>query len=293
MREYFKDERKLTIAVALLALYWIWGSTFLAIRFAIDSFPPFLSVSLRFLVAGIILYVWLRMRGVPRPVFKEWLAASAIGFLLLVVGNGGVAYAEMTVSTSASALVIATMPLWVAIFSCFWKVWPTTREWLGITLGIIGVVVLNMGGEMRATPLGAMVLLLAAASWAFGSIWGKSLKLPSGAMSGATQMLVAGVMLALFSLAIGEPWPQHVSEKSFYAMLYLIIFGSLVAYSAYLFLLRTVRPALATSYAFVNPIVAMFLASVLSNEHLGHTEFLALAIIICAVLLVLPFKRPR
>lgn len=279
------------VVLALGALYFIWGSTFLAMRFAIESFPPFMMAAIRFVAAGMLLYGWLRWRGAPAPNMRQWLGAMAIGTLLLSIGNAGVAYAEQTVSSGVAALMIATVPLWMAVLGCFWQQRPSQREWAGILVGTGGVVVLNLGGTLQASVAGAGILLLAAASWAFGSLWAKRLPMPAGPMASAAQMLAGGMVLVIASLATGEQWPAEISEKSIYAILYLIVFGSFVAYSAYLFLLDNVRPALATSYAFVNPLVAMFLGVWLAQETIDLAEYGALAIIIVGVLLVLPLKR--
>ncbi|HEU4708675.1 MAG TPA: drug/metabolite exporter YedA [Methylophilaceae bacterium] len=282
---------QLLVVLALVALYFIWGSTFLAMRFAIESFPPFLMGALRFIAAGLLLYGWLRLRGNAAPTPRQWLSSAVVGTLLLAVGNGGVAYAEQTVSSGVSALAIATVPLWTAIFASFWGERPTSREWLGILVGTVGIAILNLGGTMQASPIGAIVLLLAAASWAFGSLWGKRRAMPNGAMASAAQMITGGAVLLVASLMHGETWPAHISVKSAYAILYLILFGSFVAYSAYLFLLKNVRPALATSYAFVNPLVAMLLGAWLANEAVGRSEYVALVVILIGVLLVLPLGR--
>jgi len=287
------DQHKLLVVLALAALYFIWGSTFLAMRFAMESLPPFLMGAIRFLAAGGLLYGWLRWRGAPAPARKQWLGAAIVGTLLLAVGNGGVAYAEQTVSSGIAALAIATVPLWTAIFASFWNERPHVREWLGVIVGTAGIIVLNLGDNLQASPLGAVILLLAAASWAFGSLWGKHLSMPVGAMASATQMIAGGVVLLLASMLGGETWPVEISTKSVLAILYLILFGSFVAYSAYLFLLKHVRPALATSYAFVNPVVAMFLGAVLADESIGGPEYVALIIILVGVLLVLPWKRSQ
>ncbi|HZV62905.1 MAG TPA: drug/metabolite exporter YedA [Methylophilaceae bacterium] len=293
MPNQLSDQHKLLVVLALAALYFIWGSTFLAMRFAMESLPPFLMGAIRFLAAGGLLYGWLRWRGAPAPARKQWLGAAIVGTLLLAVGNGGVAYAEQTVSSGIAALAIATVPLWTAIFASFWNERPHVREWLGVIVGTAGIIVLNLGDNLQASPLGAVILLLAAASWAFGSLWGKHLSMPVGAMASATQMIAGGVVLLLASMLGGETWPVEISTKSVLAILYLILFGSFVAYSAYLFLLKHVRPALATSYAFVNPVVAMFLGAVLADESIGGPEYVALIIILVGVLLVLPWKRSQ
>ncbi|SNR87808.1 EamA-like transporter family protein [Methylobacillus rhizosphaerae] len=287
------SRQHILIGLALFALYFIWGSTYLAMRIAIESLPPFMMAAIRFIVAGGVLYLWLRWRGKPAPTLRQWGGASLVGLFLLVIGNGGVAYAEQTVSSGVAALAVATMPLWAAVFSRIWGYAPSSREWLGILLGTVGVVVLNLGAEMRASPLGAMVLLLASASWAFGSLLGKHLPMPQGVMASAAQMLCGGVMLLGASWMHHEAIPQTIEPAAIYAVLYLIVFGSLIAYSAYLFLYNAVRPALATSYAFVNPLVAMILGAWLAGEALGHAEFYALVLIMLAVVLVLPLGRRR
>lgn len=284
------SRQHLLIVLALLALYFIWGSTFLAMKFAIESFPPFMMAAIRFSVAGALLYGLLRLRGTPAPTLQQWLGATAVGTLLLSVGNAGVAIAEQTVSSGVAALTIATVPLWMALFSGLWGQWPSTREWTGIVVGTVGVAVLSTGGALQASPWGMFLLLSAAASWAFGSIWGKRLAMPEGVMASAAQMLAGGLVLVLFSLLSGEHWPAQMTAKSVWSIAYLIVFGSFIAYSAYLFLLNAVRPALATSYAFVNPVVAMFLGVWLASESIGRVEYVALFIIIVGVLLVLPIR---
>jgi len=290
MSSQTRDQHKLLVVLALGALYFIWGSTFLAMRFAMESFPPFLMGAVRFIAAGALLYGWLRWRGVAAPSWNQWLGATIVGTLLLAIGNGGVAYAEQTVSSGVAALTIATVPLWTAIFASLWNEKPHAREWLGVLVGTAGIVILNLGDNLQGSPMGALVLLFAAASWAFGSLWGKHLSMPSGAMASASQMLAGGVVLLITGLVSGETWPVTVTTKSAVSILYLILFGSFVAYSAYLFLLKQVRPALATSYAFVNPVVAMFLGAVLADEVIGRPEVVALIIVVIGVSLVLPWK---
>jgi len=279
---------RLLIVLSLLALYLIWGSTYLAMRFAMDSLPPFMMAATRFVIAGSLLYGFLRWRGQPAPTLPQWMGASVVGILLLAIGNASLAYAEKTVSSGVAALAVATVPLWMALFSGFWGQWPTRRECLGIVIGTLGVAILSMGSVMQASPQGTVLILLSAAVWAFGSIWGKHLPMAQGVMASATQMVMGGLILVVVSMVAGEPLPQQLSAKTIYAMLFLIFLGSLVAYSAYQFLLHNVRPALATSNTFVNPLVALILGAWLADEVIGSAEYLALAIIIFAVLLVLP-----
>ena len=290
MTTHEAGRQKLLIVSSLVALYFIWGSTYLAMRIAIESFAPFLMAAIRFSVAGATLYLFLRWRGSSAPTAREWLSATIVGTLLLAMGNAVVAYVEQSVSSGVAALAMATVPLWMAFFSGFWGHWPHAKEWSGIVVGILGVAVLSSGSTLQASPMGTFLLLFAAASFSFGSVWSKRLSMPAGAMSSATQMFAGGMVLMLMSVLHGESWPTQPTQNSILAIIYLITFGSLVAYSAYLFLLQTVRPALASSNAFVNPVVAVFLGVWLAGEHIGTAEYMALGIIIIGVLLVLPFK---
>jgi drug/metabolite transporter (DMT)-like permease len=282
-----QNKQKWLVPLCLAALYFIWGSTFIGMKFAIESFPPFMMAAIRFLLAGGLLYALLRVRGEPHPSRHQWLGATIVGALLLAGGNAGVAYAQQWVDSGASAMVIATVPIWVSLFSGIWGEWPHRREWLGIALGLLGVGILNLDGNLRASPFGGIVLLCAAASWAFGSVLGKRLHLPIGPMSSAAQMLAGGAVLVGVSAVQGERMTGLPSQQALWALVYLIVFGSFIAYSAYLYLLKTVRPALATSYAFVNPLVALVLGTTLAGEHIGRYEMVAMAVILTGVLLVL------
>lgn len=286
-----QHKQRWLVFFSLIALYFIWGGTFLGMRFALESFPPFMMAGLRFLIAGAMLYIVLWLRGASHPSLKQWGASAIVGTLLLAVGNAGVAFAEQWVATGAAALAIATVPLWALVFSALWGDGPHRREWVGIGLGIAGVIVLSLGSSMQASALGAIVLLIAASGWAFGSVWSKRLPMPEGAMSSAAQMLAAGIVLMLISAGFGERMTATITAKALWAMAYLVIFGSLIAYSAYLYLLKTVRPALATSYAFVNPLVAMALGAGLAEEHVGGYELVALVAILSGVIVVLTTKR--
>ncbi|OIR06601.1 putative inner membrane transporter YedA [mine drainage metagenome] len=279
--------QSLWIVLALFCTYFIWGSTYLAIRFGMESFPPFLMAGLRFTVAGVILYGVMRYLGSQNPTRRQWLGASAVGLLLPALGNGTVCYVQQTISSSVAALSIATAPIWMAIFSSLWGHKITTKEWLGIGIGLVGIVLLNVGGTLHGDLTSALLLIFAAASWSFGSVWSKHLAMPQGLMASATQMLVGGLALLLMSALQGEAWPQSISQKSWVAMLFLIVLGSLVAYSAYQYLIKTVRPLVASSNTFVNPVVAFAVGIWLANEHVTRMEFIALAVILVGVFLVL------
>jgi drug/metabolite transporter (DMT)-like permease len=285
--------RRPRVVAALAALYVVWGSTYLVMRWALEGFAPLWMGAVRFTLAGTVLFTWLRLRGAPWPTRAEWGASAATGFLLLACGNGLVAFAEQTVASSLAAVMVSAMPLWAALFSGLFGQWPGRREWAGMGLGALGVVLLNLEGDLRASVPGAVALVVSPAAWAFGSVWGKRLPLPKGAMASALQMLSAGLML-LCSAPLVHGLPAHApSTKAWGSLLFLAVFGSLVAYSAYQYLLRTVRPALATSYAYVNPAVALLLGSVLGGERLAPAAWAGAAVVLCAVLLVAwPAPKP-
>ena len=281
--------KKQTILViaALFCTYFIWGSTYLAIRFGIESFPPFLMAGLRFTIAGVILYGFMLYLGKPNPTRKQWLSAAVIGILLPAFGNGTVCYVQQTISSSVAALSIATAPIWMAIFSSIWGHKITSQEWLGIAIGLIGVVLLNVGGSLHGELASALLLIFAAACWSVGSVWSKHMDLPSGLMASAAQMLVGGIALLGMSAFQSESWPQQISPKSWGAMLFLVVLSSIITYSAYQYLLKTVRPLVASSNTFVNPVVAFIVGIWFANEHVSVNEYIALAIILVGVFLVL------
>ena len=269
----------------MVALYFIWGSTYLAIRFALPGFPPLLMSGMRFLCAGGLLYSILRLRGHASPSRTEWFAAFRVG-TLLVCGNALVVVAEQWVSSGVAAVAIASVPLWSVLFAGLWGRWPAKREWLGLAVGLAGVALLQSGGEMRASPAGAAVLLFSALSWAFGSMWSRRLPIPKGLMAAATEMLTGGAVLFCAALLRGERMSAVPDARALGAFLYLVIFGSIVAYSAYAFLLAKVRPALATSYAYVNPVVAVLLGAAFAGERVTALALGALALILAGVAIV-------
>ena len=274
------------VLLSLFSLYIIWGGTYLAMRIGLNGFPPFLLASARFLIAGSILYTVLRLRGAASPTRAQWIGSAIIGILLLAGGNGGVVFSEQWVASGLAAVGIAAVPLWTALFAGLWGRWPTGIEWLGLGVGFIGVLLLNLGNGMWANPLGAIALLLAAISWALGSAWSRHITLPPGLMSSAAQMLVGGGVLLVISLGLRERAPDLAVGQALWALAYLIIFGSLVAFSSYGYLLRHVRPALATSYAYVNPMVAVGLGVLLAGERLTPIELVAIAVTLSGVVLV-------
>ncbi|KNX76363.1 membrane protein [Pseudomonas sp. 250J] len=277
----------LLLVGAFLALYLVWGSTYLFIRIGVESWPPMLMAGVRFVIAGSLLYGFLRWRGVPAPTWPQWRAAGAIGFLLLSCGNGGVTLAEHAgVASGVAALAVATVPLFTLVFGLFFGHRNSRLEWAGIALGLVGIGMLNMGSNLQASPMGAALILFAAAAWAFGSVWSKSLPLPQGAMASAAEMLVGGAALLIGSAVSGERLTQMPTAAGWGALAYLVFFGSILAFSSYMYLLKHVRPAAATSYAYVNPAVAVLLGIVFAGEQIGAEECVAMAVIIGAVVLI-------
>lgn len=274
------------VPTALLALYFVWGSTYLAIRVAVASWPPFLMAGVRFILAGTALYAFLRWRGMAAPTRRQWLNCAMTGALLLGFGNGLVCFAEQSVASGLAAVAVASMPLFAAVFGGLYGHWPHRYEWLGLAVGFAGVVLLNLGGGMSGSALGALALVVAAASWAFGSAWSKRRDMPPAAMNTAAQMLTAGVLLVVFAFAVGERWPHSPPLHANLALLYLVVAGSLVGFSAYLYLLHTVRPALATSYAYVNPPVAVLIGAVFAGETVHGSDIVAMAVILAGVAII-------
>ncbi|HEX2913636.1 MAG TPA: drug/metabolite exporter YedA [Chloroflexia bacterium] len=276
----------LKIGLALVTLYFIWGSTYLGMRLAIESFPPFFMAAVRFLIAGSLLYGFLRMRGMSNPTRKQWGSAALVGGLLLICGNTGVAFAEQWIDSGLAAVMVATVPLWTALFAGFWGRWPRRQEWIGSGLGLIGVILLSTSSRLQLNPLGLIIVLGGAVCWAFGSVWSKHLPMPPGLMASAAEMLCAGAILLIVSLLTGTAAPTGFSLESVGALIYLIIFGSLIAFSAFSYLIRTVRPTLATSYAYVNPLVAVGLGALLASEQITWLEVIAMFFVISGVAFV-------
>jgi len=276
--------RGLVVGGALAAVYLIWGSTYLAIRFGLEGFPPFLLSAIRFLVAGGILYAVLRLRGTPAPTRRHWWNAARIGALMLAGGVGLVTIAEdLGVGSGVAATAVAVIPLWAALVSGLFGRWPMRLEWVGLVVGFAGVVVLAQEGDFTSNPGGLVLLAIAPILWSIGSVWGSHLDLPRPAMATAAELLTGGAVLALLAGVRGERITEAPSASAWLALAYLIVFGSIVAYTAYVYLLRTVRPALATSYAYANPVVAVALGVTLGAEILTGPAYIALPLILAGV----------
>ena len=288
----------LKVALALGAVYLIWGSTYLAIRFAIETMPPFLMAACRYLTAGALLYGWSRLRGAPRPSLLHWRSAVAVGAFLLLGGNGGVVWAEQRVDSGLAALLISTEPLWIVLL--FWlgsgrkRLHP--RVIAGMLLGFAGVMLLVRPGSSDSVDLlGAAALVLASLSWAWGSLYGQRAALPASPLTATgMQMLGGGALLLVASAVTGEPARftlAAVSARSLLALAYLVVFGAIVAFTAYVWLLRVAPPVLVSTYAYVNPVVAVFLGWALAGEPLTARILGAAAVILTGVVLITTAQR--
>jgi drug/metabolite transporter (DMT)-like permease len=288
---------KTKIWAALIAIYLAWGSTYLAIHFAVQSIPPFFMTGTRFLVAGLILYVWRRLAGDPRPTLAQWKSASVIGTLLLVGGIGGVSWAEQYVPSGIAALVVAATPLWVVLLEMLRQRGkrPSLITLAGVAGGLAGIIILinpfeSMGQQQGYNIAGILVLLMAALSWSIGSLYSHEADLPESALLGSgMELLVGSVGSFMAGLALGESSQLQVSDisgRSLAGLAYLIVVGSLVGFVCYTWLLRAAPTELVVTYAYVNPLVAVALGSLLAQEILTPRVLVATPLILLAVIFI-------
>lgn len=284
------------VIAAFAAVYVIWGSTYLGIRYAVESIPPFLMAATRHLTAGVLLFAFARARGAKAPTLVEWRDAAIAGTLMLVIGNGGVTWAEQMIPSGIAALLVALTPVWMVLMD--WArpggIRPRALVGLGLIVGLAGVVLLarkQMSGASAAYGWGVAALLAASICWALGSVFNRTARKPESAFLGvALQMITGGVILLGWSVLQGEPKQfsfERVTALSFWSWLYLTIAGSLVAYTAYVWLLHNTTPARVATYAYVNPLIAVLLGCTLGREAFSPEIYLAGGLIIVAVVLVL------
>ena len=284
------------LIASFLAVYLIWGSTFFAIRIGLESFPPLFLAGTRHIGAGILLCLLFGKQG-TRPTKQQWITAAITGGLLLFAGNGGVCWAEQSVPSGITALLVATVTLWMVLVD-----WlrpgghrPSVRVLAGIVIGFAGLFILigpaHLGNSERVNPAGAAILVLASLAWACGSLYSKHGSLPSSPLLGAgMQALCGGAVLWIVGLLAGEGahfHPTGVTLRSWLAALYLLVFGSCFGFSAYLYILKKSTAARVATYAFVNPIVALLIGWGLGGESLSTRTVLAGAVILTAVVLVI------
>lgn len=288
-----RRDANLTITLlALFAVYVVWGSTYLGLRFGLESFPPLMLGGIRFLLAGALMLTALRWRGEAWPTRRQWWNTSRVAALMLVGGVGLVTMAEdLGVGSGVTAAAVAIIPVWAALVSGLFGSWPRRLEWVGLAIGLVGVLVLVGEGDLQASPVGLVLVLIAPILWAVGSVWGTRLEMPRPLTAAAAELFSAGVILSLLSLLAGERLQAVPTAGSVLALAYLVFFGSIIAYSAYVYLLEHTRPAMATSYAYVNPAVAVLLGVTLGAEVVTGEVFIALPLILAGVALVTLAQR--
>ena len=279
------------------AVYLIWGSTYLAIRVGVESFPPLLLAGSRHLIFGLLFYPLLRWKTGIRPTWANWRTVTVTGFLLLFVGNGGVCVAEQTVPSGVTALLVATVSLWMVLIDWLRPggVRPVARVLIGLLLGFAGLALLvgpkDLGGSARINPVGVAILVVASFAWACGSLYSKHGQMPSSPLLGAAmQSLTGGMVLWIVGWFSGEVRSLHlaaVSTRSWVALGYLVFCGSMIGFTAYIYILKHSTATRVATYAFVNPVVALFLGWLLLGESITLRTILAAAVILAAVLLVI------
>jgi drug/metabolite transporter (DMT)-like permease len=290
---------RISIWIGMLIIYVVWSSTYLAIRFAVESFPPFIMAAARFLIAGIILYGFRRIKGDAPPRRLEWRSTAIIGLFLLLGGNGGVSWAEQRVVSSIAALIVGSTPLWIVLVDA---IRPNGKKpgWLafaGVILGFVGIAILidPWGNNLGDNPIaidgwGIAALLLASLSWAIGSVFSRQAEIPaSPLLATGMEMIAGGIGLLVVGTVLGE-WQQlrleEISIRSWWSLAYLIIFGSLMGFATYTWLLRVAPISLVSTYAYVNPLVAIFLGNVLAQEPLTTQLVISAGIIIGSVIII-------
>ena len=281
------------ILLCLAATWLIWGSTYLAIKWALVSLPPFFQMGTRFLLAGSVLMAWMRIaRGAAWPGRRQWKHALCVGALMLGGGMGGTAFAEQSVESGLVVVFIAVVPIMIAALNMFWRIYPSRLEATGIIVGLAGVIMLTQGTGFGTSPIGLAAMAIACASWSIGSVMSqRRWVLAPGAMGFASEMICGGLVLLALSVLSGEPhkvvanWP--FDTRAVMAWSYLVVFGSLMAFNAYMVLLARAPAGLAASYTFVNPVIALLLGVWLADEVVSSFEWMAAAVILLGVVLLM------
>ena len=279
------------VAAALAAVYLIWGSTYFAIKLALPDYPPFLLTATRMAIAGGLLLAWLAWRRAPLPKREQWRAIIILATVMTVLSNAFVNIAEQSVSSGVVAIGVAAMPLWAGLFAALRGYHPNRIEWGGLILGFLGVVWLNLGSELRVSTVGLLCVIAAPLGWAWGSMWSKGRDLPDSLVLSAWQMAIGSVISLLIGFVIGERFTHAPGPEATAAMLYLALFGSVIGYSAFVWLIKHVRPALATSYAYVNPPIALLLGALLLDEPINSHTVTAMLLILTSIGIVTLGKR--
>lgn len=276
----------LAVATALVTLYVLWGSTYLAIRFALEGYPPFLLGAIRMSIAGALMYVVLRARGAQAPTRNQWRTLAVLSIWMVLLSNGLVNLAETEVGSGLAAIAVASMPLFAGVFAMLRGRHPSRIEWVGLVIGFLGVIWLNAGSELSSSLLGLVCLTIAPIAWAWGSIWSRDQDLPEPFMSASGQMLCGSVWMLIAALLHGERITAMPPLDATLALGWLITAGSILGFTAYIWLLHHVRPALATSYAYVNPPIAVAFGALLGGEVFTLHDIGAMAVILAGVVII-------
>jgi len=271
------------VIACLGAVYLVWGTTYFALKVGVQGAGPYFLIGTRFVVAGGLLIAFLKLRGHAWPTLRQWRGSALLGFLMLAIGLGNVTVAEKTVSSGAAVALISVLPLVMALWCGILEKWPGRREWLAIAIGLVGTLVMITGNDLRASPGGTALILLGTVSWSLGTVLSRRIDVPSGAMGFAAEMLAGGVIALVMSVAFGESWTLPDAPSVWWAWAYLVVFGSLIAFSAYRFLVERVSPTLASTYAYVNPPVALLIGWMLGNETFSANVLIGLPIVLAAV----------
>jgi drug/metabolite transporter (DMT)-like permease len=277
---------KAVIIGCLLAVYILWGTTYFAIKVAITGFATFFFVGTRFVVAGGLLLLWQMLRGAPMPTRAQWRGAALVGCLLLLAGNGTVAMGEHWVSSGAAVALISSVPITTAAWSCLFGERPARLEWLAMAVGSAGIAVMLLGHDLRASPLGVGVVLGGSICWSLGTVLARRVEIPPGATGFGAEMLCAGIAGFIVSALAREPWVFSTAIRPWAAWGYLVVFGSLIGFSAFRFLVERVSATLATTYAYVNPPVALLVGWWLGHEQFSMQLLLGLPVVLGAVALL-------
>ncbi len=281
-----------TILVCLGATWLIWGSTYLTIRFALAGFAPFFLMATRFIVAGGALLLWQMARGAPLPTAREWRNAAIIGTLMLGGGMGGTAYAEQSVASGLVVAFIAVTPLLLVLINMAFRIFPRRSELLAVCVGLLGVLMLTRGAGFNASPGGLTAICVGCAGWSLGSVLSqRRLTLAPGATGFASEMLCGGAALLLVSALTGESWQLPSQATPWLAWAYLVVFGSLIAFNAYMLLLARTSTSLASSYTLVNPVVGLLLGVSLGHETVTTWEWSSAGVVMFAVALLFMGRR--
>ncbi len=285
----------LAVGMALAAVYVLWGSTYLAIRFALPGYPPFLLGAIRMFLAGALMYIVLRWRGATPPTPRQWRTLAVLSIFMVLLSNGLVNLAETQVNSGLAAIAVASMPLFAGIFAMLRGRHPSRIEWVGLVVGFAGVVWLNAGSALSGSLLGLVCLVIAPLAWAWGSIWSRDLDLPEPFMAASGQMIAGSAWMLGAAIVTGERFTGVPSMAATAAMLYLVVAGSIFGFTAYIWLLHHVRPALATSYAYVNPPIAVLFGALLAGERFSAHDLGAMAVILAgvAIITVARTRTPR